>query len=105
MTSNRVNLINENDAGSILLPLLKQITHTRSAHANKHFYEVRPRDREKGNIRLASHCTGEQGLAGSRRSDQQHTFGNASTKLLEFLCLAQELNDFAQLFLGFVDAG
>src|SRR5205085_8788817 len=48
---------------------------------------------------------GEQSLAGSRRSDQQYTLGNSSAELLEFLCLAQELDDFFQFLFGFIHAG
>lgn len=47
----------------------------------------------------------EQGLAGSRRPHQQHAPGNTRPKRSELLRVLQELNDFGQLFLGFLDPG
>ena len=38
-------------------------------------------------------------------ANQQNPFGNASAQLLEFLRFAQEFDDLAQLFLGFIHAG
>src|SRR5580765_5589710 len=101
MTSDSVDFIDENDAGSILFALLKQIAHAARAHAHEHFHEIRSRDREKWNICLARDSSCQQGLTGSRRPYQQHSFGNPSAKLLELLRLAQELDDLPQLFLGF----
>ena len=40
----RVDLINKDYAGRVFLCLVKQIAHTRSAHADKHFNEVGARD-------------------------------------------------------------
>ena len=61
--------------------------------------------REERNVGFAGNGARQQGLAGSRRSDQQHALGNASAELLELLRFAQELDDFLQLFLGFIHAG
>ncbi len=46
----------------------------------------------------------QQSLARSRRANQQHAFRNASTKFLEFLRFAQELDDFLKLFFGLFHA-
>ena len=44
-------------------------------------------------------------FSGSRRADEQHAFRNAAAQFLEFLGLLQEVDDFLQLFLGFLNAG
>src|SRR5579864_1210513 len=105
MTSNRIDFIDEDDAGGILLALLKQVADAARAHAYKHFHEVGARNREERDVRFSGYGTGQQSLTSSRRPYQQHAFGNASTELLEFLRLAQKLYDLAQLFLGLFHAG
>src|ERR1051326_361789 len=105
MAADRVNFVNKDDAGRILLALLEQIAHAACTHANKHFYEVRARDGEKRHVGFAGHGACQQGLAGSGRADEQHALRNAPAQFLEFLRLAQELDDFAQLFFGFIHAG
>src|SRR5579864_2219824 len=100
MTSDGIDFVDEDDAGSILLALLEKIAHAARAHADKHLYKVRARDREEGNIGLARNRARQQRLAGSGRPDQQHAFRNAAAQLLELLSFAQELNNLAQFFLG-----
>src|SRR5882724_9374415 len=105
MAPYRVNFINKDDAGSVFLALLKQIAYPAGAYADKHFYEVRTRDGEERNVRFTGNCTCQQSFTGSRGSNQQDAFGNASAQLLELLRLAQELDDLAQLFFRFIHAG
>ena len=105
VTADSIDFVDEDDAGRVLLALLKQIADAACADADKHFNEVRTGDREERHIRFAGNRTGQQRLAGSRRSDEQHALGNASAELLELLRLAQVLDDFLQLFLGFIHAG
>ena len=90
VASNRVDFVDEDDAGRILLALLKQIAHAACAHAHKHLHEVRTGDGEERNIGLAGHSARQQRLARSRRPDQQHALGNPSAQLLELLRLAQD---------------
>ena len=40
MSSHRVYLIHEDDAGRVALRLLEEIAHAARAHANEHFYEL-----------------------------------------------------------------
>ena len=93
MTSDGVDFVDEDDAGSVLLALLEQIANAAGADADEHLDEVRTGDREERNVGFTGDCAGQQGLTGSRRSDQQHALGNASAELLEFLRLAQELDN------------
>ncbi len=64
-----------------------------------------PREAEERHARLAGDGLGEQRLAGARRADQQHALGNAAAEPLVFFGRLEELDDFAELFDGFVDAG
>ncbi len=105
MTADRVDFVDEDDAGSVLLALLEQVADAACAHADEHLHEVRTRDAEERHVGFAGHRARQQGLAGSRRSDQQHAFRNAAAQLLELLRLAQELDNLFQLFLGFIHAG
>ena len=105
MAAYRVDFVDEDDAGGVLLALLKQVAHAARADADKHLHKVRTGDGEEGHIGLAGHSTGQQGLAGSRRSDQQHALGNAPAQLLELLRLAQVFDDLLQLFLGLIHTG
>src|SRR5258707_2030116 len=104
MTPNSVDFIDENDAGGVLLALLKQIAYPACTNADEHLYKIRAGDGEERNIGLAGYCSCQQSFAGSRRSDEQDTLWNASTKLLEFLRLAQEFDDFFQFFLRLIHA-
>src|SRR6266849_3166790 len=48
-----VDLVDEDDAGGVLLPLHEEIAHARGADADEHLDEVRARDGEEGHARLA----------------------------------------------------
>src|SRR5579859_2844919 len=100
VASDGINFVDEDDAGSVLLTLLEQIADAACSNADEHFDKVRSGNREKWHIGFAGYRAGEQGLAGSRRSDEQHAFRDSSAELLELLRLAQKLNNFFQLFFG-----
>ena len=105
VTAHSIDFVDEDDAGRVLLALFKQVANAACANADKHFNEVGTGDGEERHIGFAGNRTGQQGLAGSRRSDEQHALGNASAELLELLRLAQVFDDLFQLFLGFIHAG
>src|SRR5215469_705590 len=102
MPADCIDFVDEDNAGSILLALLEQVADTAGAHADKHFYEIRTRNREEWYTRFAGNRPCQQRLTRSRRSDQQNAFGNTAAELLKLLRLAQELDNLLQLFLGFL---
>ena len=53
MTAHRVDFVDEDDAGRILLALLEQVADPAGAHADKHLHKVRAGDAEERHIRLA----------------------------------------------------
>src|SRR5579864_3520292 len=105
MTPDGVDLVDEDNARSILFALLKQVANPAGADADKHFYEIGTRDREEWNVGFACNRSSQQSFAGSRRSDKKHALGNASTQLLKLLRFAQEFDNLPQLFLGLIHAG
>src|SRR5258708_39311369 len=105
MTAYCVDLIDEHDAGRILLALLEQIAHAARSNAYEHLDEVRSGNRKEGNAGFAGDRPGEQSLARSRRADQQNALRNAPAQFLKLSRLAQEFDNLLQLFLGFLNAG
>ena len=105
MAADRVDLVDEDDAGRVLLALLEHVAHAAGADADEHLDEVGAGDREERHVRLAGDGAGEQRLAGARRADQQHALRDLAAEALELLRVAQELDDLLELLLGLVDAG
>src|ERR1700719_2204021 len=89
MASDRVDFVYENNAGGVLLALNEQVPHARRADAHEHFDEVRTRDRKERDARLPRDCARQQGLAGARRTDQQHSLWNAAAQPGETLRIFQ----------------
>ena len=104
VTTDCVDFVDEDDAGGVLLALLEEVADAGCADADEHFDEVRTGDGEEGNVGFARYCAGEEGLACSRRSDEEDALGDAAAEALELLSFAEELDDLLELFLGFVDA-
>ena len=105
MAADRVDLVDEDDAGRVLLALLEHVAHPAGADADEHLDEVGARDREERHVGLAGDGAREQGLAGARRADQQHALRDLAAEALEFLRVLQVLDDLLELLLGLVDAG
>ena len=104
VTADGVDLVDEDDAGRVLLGLLEHVAHARCADADEHLDEVGARDREERNVGLAGHGARDQRLAGARRADQQAAARDAPAEPLELLRIAQEFDDLLQIGLGLVDA-
>jgi hypothetical protein len=100
-----VDLVHEDDAGGVLLRLLEQVTHPRSANADEHLDEVRSRDREERYPSLAGNRSGEQRLPGARRPVEQDALGDPRAQGLEPLRVLEELLDLVELLNRLVDAG
>ena len=80
-----IDFINENDAGRMLFPLFKQVTHSRRSDAHEHFHEIRATDAEERNRRFSGNGFRQKGFSSSRRADDQDSFGDSPTEFLKFL--------------------
>ena len=105
MAADGVDLVDEDDAGRVLLGLVEHVAHAAGADADEHLDEVRARDREERHVGFAGDGARDQRLAGAGRADQQAAARNAAAEPLELLRVAQELDDLLQVDLGLVDAG
>ena len=105
MAADRVDFVDENDAGRVFLALLEHVAHPARADADKHLDEIRARDRKERHVRFAGDGARQQGLAGAGRTDQQHALGNFAAEPLKLLRVLQVLDDLFELLLGFVDPG
>ena len=68
VATDRVDLVDEDDAGRVLLALLEEVAHAARADADEHLDEVGARDAEERHAGLARDGAREQRLAGARAS-------------------------------------
>jgi len=85
--------------------LLEQVAHARSTYADEHFDEFRARDRKEGHLRFTGDRLGQQRLAGAGRPHQQYALRHAAAEPAVVCRTFQEVHDFPQFVLGFIDAG
>ncbi|CAB4575400.1 unannotated protein [freshwater metagenome] len=102
MTTNSIDLVNEDDGGSVLLGLFEEVAHSARSDTHEHLDEVRTRDRVERNARLTGNGTREKRLSGSGRAIEQDALRDACANGLELCGLLQEVLDFLQLFDCFV---
>ena len=105
MTADRVNFVDEDDAGRVFLGLLEHVAHAACTDADKHLDEVGTRNGEERHVGFARDGACEQGLAGAGRTDEQHTARNAPAEFLEFSGITQEFDDLMQIVFRLVDPG
>src|SRR3546814_14566045 len=105
VATDSVDLVDEDDGGSILLGLLEQVTDTGGADADEHLDEVGPGDGVEGHAGLAGDGAGEQGLAGAGRPIEEDALGDLGSDCLELGRLLQELLDLAELLDRLFTAG
>src|SRR4029079_19555127 len=83
MAADRVDFIDKDNAGRVLLRLLEHVAHATGADADEHLDEVGTGNGEEGHFGFARARARDQGLAGAGRADQQHAARNASAQPLE----------------------
>ena len=101
VTADGVDFIDEDDARGVLPGLVEEIADAGGADPHEHLDEVRSAHAEEGHARLSGHGLGQQGLAGTRGSQQQRAFRYASAQGVELVRILQEFHDFLQVALGF----
>ena len=101
----RINLIDEDKAGVVLLGLGKHVAHAAGTHTHEHFHEVGTGNGVEGHPGLACNSAGQQGLTRAGGAYHEHALGNGAAQVAEYLRVAQELHDFPHFLLGFGDTG
>src|SRR5690606_11703316 len=101
--SQRIELVDEDDAGSGLARLLEQIPDPGSADADEHLDELGAGNGEERYPRLAGNRPREQGLAGARRADQKNALGDPCAEPAVLLLVLEEVDNLLELGLGLVD--
>lgn len=105
LTTDGVDLVDEDDAGAVLLGLLEHVANTRSTDTDEHLDEVRTGDGEERDTGFACNSASEQRLTGSGRAVQQHTARNLGAERLVASRVLQEVLDLVQLFDSLVRTG
>ena len=105
LASDGVDLVDKDQRRAIGLGGVKKIANAAGADANEHLNEVRARNVEERNARLAGDGAGQHRLTASRRSQQQDALRDLGAQGLELLRVLQELDDFLQFLFGFLDSG
>mmetsp|Transcript_32894 Transcript_32894/g.77165 ORF Transcript_32894/g.77165 Transcript_32894/m.77165 type:complete len:234 (+) Transcript_32894:1058-1759(+) len=97
LAPNRVDLVDEDEAGRRLSRLGKHVTHTRRTHAHKHLDEVTAGDGEEWTLRLSRHRPGQQRLAAAGGTDQQRALGDARAELGVLARVLEEVDELHHL--------
>ncbi len=104
LAADRVDLVDEDEAGGALAALLEHVAHARGADTDEHFDEVGAGDAEEGNVGLAGHRLGEERLARARGADHEDALRDPAPHLGELLRVLKEFDDLRNLLLGLVAA-
>ena len=95
--SDSVDLVDEYDAGRVLLGIGEKVSHTRCTHTHEHFHEVRARYGKEGHLSLSGDRLGQQRLAGAGRSLQYHALGDPRAQSRVFARIAQEIHQLLKI--------
>ena len=103
VTANGVDFVDKDDTRRILFRLFEHVTHTRCTHTHEHFNKVRPRNGKEWHTRLTRNRARKECFTRTRRTNKQSTLWNFTAQAAKFLGVAQEFNDFFQLFFGLIN--
>ena len=105
LAADRVDLVDEDDAGRVALGLVEQVADAARADADEHLDELGTGDREERHSRLACDRAGKERLTGSRRPDEEDAAWNARPERVELLGVLEELDDLLEVRFCLIDTG
>ena len=105
LAADGVDLVDEDDAGAVLLGLLEQVAHPGGADADEHLDEIRTGDGEERHAGLTGDGTGQQRLTRAGGAVEQHALGDLGAQCLVARRVLQEVLDLVELFDRLVNAG
>src|SRR5690606_40905572 len=88
-----VDLVDEDDAGGLLLRLPEEVAHAGSADADEQLDEVGAGEGEERDAGLAGDGLREERLPRTRGADEQHALGQLAAELGEPLRVLEEVDD------------
>ena len=103
-SAERVELVDEDDAGRGVARLLRELAHAARSDADVHLVEVGARGDDHRAPGFAGDGAGEQRLAGAWRTDEQHALGAMRAHCEEALGSLEIGDDVAQVGLRFARA-
>ena len=104
MATDGIDLVDEDDAGRVLLRLIEHVPDAGRADTDEHLDEVGARDREERNLRLARDGLRQQRLTRTGLAHHQNAARNLAAEALELGRIAQEVDEFGDLLLRFFNA-
>src|SRR5579883_2554712 len=93
LTANRINLIDEDDAGAIAFSLLEEVAHAARANADEHLHKFRAANAEEWHPCFPCDCARDQRLSCSRRANEQQALRNASAESGELFGIFEEFDN------------
>ena len=98
--ANGIDLVDEDDAGRLLVRLLEEVAYLGGTSAHEHLDELGARDAEERHACLAGNCLGEERLTGTRRAYEQGAARQPRTDVLVALRVLKEVDDLLERLLG-----
>ena len=100
-----IDFVDKDNAGSLFLGLLKQISNLRSAHSNEHFNKFRARYGEKRHAGFTGDRLCQHRLARTGRPHQKNTLRHRSAYVCIFLGIMQIIYNLRETLFCFVLTG
>ena len=97
-----IDFVNKDNAGGLLLSLLKHISDAARTYTHEHFDEIRTGDCEEWNLGFTGNGFCQQRLTRTGRTRHQDTTGNTTAELLELARILQEIDQLLNVFLRLV---
>src|SRR2546428_565772 len=85
VAADRVDFVNEDDAGRFLLALLEQVRDWCRADSDEHLDEVGARNGKERDVSLSRNRSRQESLPCSGRAHEQHALRDSPAELLELL--------------------
>ena len=105
LTTDSVDLVDEDDARRGFLCLLEHVAHTRRTDTDEHFHKVGTGDGEERYFSFARDGSRQQGFAGTGAAHQQNAARDTTAKLLKLTGVAQKFNQLGNFFFCFIATG
>ena len=103
VASDGVDLIDEDDAGGVLLSLGEKVPHAGGPDADEHLDEVRSADGKKRHIGFTGDGAGKKRFPRTRGPHEKNALGDTGAETSELFRIPQNVDDLLQLGLGLVD--